>query len=70
MKHILKAAGATPERVTKTLVLLKNIEDFEQVNEIYKSFFATGVYPSRSCFAVKELPKGALVELECVAQLE
>ncbi|GJQ13106.1 hypothetical protein GpartN1_g4897.t1 [Galdieria partita] len=70
MKHILRAAGATPERVTKTLVLLKNIEDFERVNEIYKSFFSSGTYPSRSCFAVKELPKGALVEFECVAQLE
>eukprot|EP00871_Galdieria_phlegrea_P001145 jgi/Galph1/2030/GphlegSOOS_G717.1 len=68
MREILKSAGVTPDRVVKTLVLLKNIEDFGTVNEIYKDFFAGGTYPSRSCFAVKDLPKGALVEFECVAQ--
>lgn len=66
MKAILEEAGYTMDDVTKTTVLLANIADFAAVNEVYSQFFAAP-YPARSCFAVKDLPKGALVEIECIA---
>lgn len=66
MKAILEEAGYTMDDVTKTTVLLANIGDFAAVNEVYSQFFASP-YPARSCFAVKDLPKGALVEIECIA---
>ncbi|MBQ5781741.1 MAG: RidA family protein [Spirochaetaceae bacterium] len=66
MKAILEEAGYTMDDVTKTTVLLANIVDFAAVNEVYSQFFAAP-YPARSCFAVKDLPKGALVEIECIA---
>ena len=66
VKAILEAAGYTCADVVKTTVLLANMEDFATVNGIYAEFF-TAPCPARACFAVKDLPKGALVEIEAIA---
>ena len=66
-KAILQAAGADMTDVVKTTVLLADIADFAAMNEVYAEFF-TEPYPARSAFAVKSVPKGALVEIECIAQ--
>ncbi len=67
LKAVLEAAGTTPEDVVKTTCFLANIEDFAAFNEVYAKTF-TGK-PARSCVAVKDLPKGALVEVEVIAAL-
>lgn len=64
--NILKSQGLTMNNVVKTTVLLADIKDFVTVNEIYATFFKEP-YPARSAFAVKDLPKGALVEIEVIA---
>jgi 2-iminobutanoate/2-iminopropanoate deaminase len=63
---ILDAAGVALDRVVKTTIFLVNIDDFAAVNEVYATHFSAP-YPARSTVAVKELPKGALVEIEAVA---
>ena len=63
---ILAEAGLTMANVVKTTVLLANIEDFAAMNEVYSDFFHEP-FPARSAFAVKAVPKGALVEIECIA---
>lgn len=63
---ILAAAGLSLENVVKTTVFLADMADFGAMNEVYASFFSAP-YPARSAFAVKTLPKGALVEIECIA---
>jgi 2-iminobutanoate/2-iminopropanoate deaminase len=62
----LKQAGTDLAHVVKTTVFLSSITDFAAMNEIYAQFF-TEPYPARSAVAVKDLPKGALVEVEVVA---
>ena len=66
VKNILEAAGYTLANVVKTTVLLADIADFAAMNAIYAEFF-TAPCPARACFAVKDLPKGALVEIEAIA---
>lgn len=66
VKNILEAAGYTCADVVKTTVLLADIADFAAMNAIYAEFF-TAPCPARACFAVKDLPKGALVEIEAIA---
>ena len=63
---ILKVAGLDMSNVVKTTVLLADIADFSAMNEVYAEFIAQP-FPARSAFAVKALPKGALVEIECIA---
>lgn len=63
---ILQSAGLDLKNVVKTTVLLADIADFGAMNEVYAEFFSQP-YPARSAFAVKALPKGALVEIECIA---
>ncbi len=65
-KHILEAAGSDLSQVVKTTVFLSSITDFAAMNEIYAQFFSEP-FPARSAVAVKDLPKGALVEIEVVA---
>ena len=65
---ILKEAGLALGNVVKTTVFLADMSDFAAMNEVYASFF-TAPYPARSAVAVKTLPKGALVEIECIAAL-
>lgn len=64
--NILKQAGTDLAHVVKTTVFLSSITDFAAMNEIYAQFF-TEPYPARSAVAVKDLPKGALVEVEVLA---
>lgn len=66
VKAIVEKAGLTMENVLKVTILLADIDDFAVVNQVYESFF-TGDYPARSCFAVKDLPKGAGIEIEAIA---
>ena len=66
---ILAATGLGLENVVKTTVFLADMGDFAAMNEVYAQFF-TSPYPARSAVAVKTLPKGALVEIECIAVRE
>ncbi len=68
ISNILKAAGTDMSHVVKTTVLLKNIQDFGAMNEVYATFF-TAPYPARSAFQAADIPKGALVEIEAIAIL-
>ncbi len=65
LEEVLKAAGTSFENVIKTVCFLADIEDFAAFNEVYGKYITTA--PSRSCVAVKDLPKGALVEVEVIA---
>ncbi len=64
---VLAAAGSGMDRVIKTTCFLENMEDFASFNEIYAAYFPKK--PARSCVAAKKLPKGALVEVEVVAEV-
>ena len=66
VKAILEEAGSSLGKVLKTTVFLTDMKDFAAVNEVYSTFFSQP-YPARSCFAVKELPLGARVEIEVIA---
>ena len=66
--EILKAAGTDYEHVLKTTCFLADIADFGAFNEVYAKYFTSK--PARSCFAVKDLPKGALCEIEVIAAVE
>ena len=66
MKAILEAAGMSFDNVVKTTVFLADMADFADMNEVYAQFFAAP-FPARSAVAVKTLPKGARVEIECIA---
>ncbi|XP_013861084.1 ribonuclease UK114 [Austrofundulus limnaeus] len=68
MGEILKAAGCNFNNVVKTTVLLKDINDFNTVNEVYKTFFSSN-FPARAAYQVAALPRGGLVEIEAVAVL-
>ncbi|XP_062265493.1 2-iminobutanoate/2-iminopropanoate deaminase isoform X2 [Platichthys flesus] len=66
MGEILKAAGCGYTNVVKTTVLLADINDFNSVNEVYKTFFSSN-FPARAAYQVAALPRGGLVEIEAVA---
>ncbi|KAA6513011.1 RidA family protein [Helicobacter pylori] len=66
IKAILKEVGLGMDSVVKTTILLKNLDDFAVVNEIYGSYFKEP-YPARATFQVAKLPKDALVEIEAIA---
>ncbi|XP_073488125.1 2-iminobutanoate/2-iminopropanoate deaminase isoform X3 [Aquarana catesbeiana] len=68
MGEILKAAGCDYSNVVKTTVLLADINDFNDVNEVYKQFFKIN-HPARAAYQVAALPKGGRVEIEAVAVL-
>ena len=65
-RAILEEAGLTMNDVVKTTVLLADIADFAAMNAVYSEFFSEP-FPARSAFAVRDVPKGALVEIECIA---
>ena len=64
---ILEAEGSGFEKVIKTGCYLSDIADFAAFNEVYAKYFVSK--PARSCFAVKDLPKGALCEIEVIAEV-
>ena len=68
IQAILEEAGLTMANVVKTTVFMADMADFADMNSVYAEFF-TEPYPARSAVAVKTLPKGALVEIEVVAEL-
>ncbi len=63
---VLNEAGLTLDNVVKTTVFLADMKDFQSMNEVYGQHF-TAPYPARSAVAVKDLPKGVLVEVEVIA---
>ena len=65
-RNILREAGTDLTHVVKTTVFLSDMDNFAAMNEVYAEFFQQP-YPARSAVAVKTLPKGALVEIECIA---
>lgn len=69
IKQILATEGLEMNNVVKVTVLLRNINDFAAVNEVYAQFF-NAPYPARSAFAVAALPKGADIEIEAIAVKE
>lgn len=70
VQAVLAAAGLSPEHVVKTTVFLKDLGDFAVMNELYAGVFAAAgnVPPARSTVQVAALPKGSLVEIECLAR--
>lgn len=66
VRSILEEAGLSMENVVKTTVFLADLNDFVAMNGIYESFFAKP-FPARSCIQVAGIPKGAKVEIECIA---
>ncbi|MBV9256850.1 MAG: RidA family protein [Ktedonobacteraceae bacterium] len=66
LQAVLESAGASLKSVIKTTVFLARMSDFQAMNAIYASYF-TDTAPARSTVAVAELPRKALVEIECVA---
>ena len=68
LKAVLEASGTSLKKAVKTTCFLSNMDDFAKFNEVYAEYFTEK--PARSCVAVKELPKGALVEVEVIAEKE
>ena len=68
LSNLLEAAGTNMDNVVKTTCFLADIADFGAFNEVYAKYFTSK--PARSCFAVKDLPKGALCEIEVIAAVE
>lgn len=68
LTHVLEAAGSSLAHVVKTTIFLAEMSDFAVVNEIYGRYF-TETTPARSTVAVKALPRGAVVEIEAVAEV-
>ncbi|HBN13041.1 MAG TPA: regulator [Clostridiales bacterium] len=64
---LLTAAGTSIDKVVKTTCYLSDMNDFSTFNEVYEKYFISK--PARSCVAVKEIPKGALVEIETICEL-
>ncbi len=65
LSAVLSAAGSSLEKVVKTTCYLRNMEDFADFNAVYGEYFVGK--PARSCVAVRELPKGVLVEVDTIA---
>lgn len=69
LQAVLTEAGCTPQQVVRTTVFLADLSDFAKVNAIYAEVFGSGVSPARACVEVAALPKGARVEIDCIALL-
>ena len=69
VKAILAEAGTSLDKVVKTLVFLKDMNDFADMNEVYAKYFSANP-PARSCVQAGKLPKDALVEIEVIAIVE
>ena len=68
VKALLEASGTSMDKVVKTVVFIKNMDDFAKVNEIYSEYF-TENFPARSCVEVARLPKDVLIEMEAIAEI-
>ncbi len=67
LKAVLEAAGSSTAKVVKTTVFLKDLNDFNAMNEVYAKYFDAATAPARSTIQVARLPKDSLVEIEAVA---
>ena len=67
---VLNAGGARAEDVIKTTIYLTDLKNFKTVNDIYSDFFNVENPPARACVEVSSLPKGVLIEIDCVAFLD
>ena len=68
VKNLIEASGGSMNKVVKTGVFIKSMNDFAKINEIYAEFF-TEPYPARSCVEVARLPKDVLLEIETIVEL-
>ena len=68
LKNLIEASGSSMDKVVKTTVFIKDMNDFGKINDIYKDFF-TSDFPARSCVEVARLPKDVLIEIEAIATL-
>jgi len=69
LKAVLTASGASLEDVIKTTIFLTDLNNFQIVNDIYSEFFQHEPSPARACVEVSSLPKGVLIEIDCVAYI-
>ncbi len=67
MKNLVEAAGSSMDRVLKTTVFIKEMNDFAAINEVYAELFPEP-YPARSCVEVARLPKDVMLEIEVIAE--
>jgi len=70
LSAVLNAGGAKIEDVIKTTIYLTDLNNFQIVNKIYSEFFSNENPPARACVEVSSLPKGVLIEIDCVAFLD
>lgn len=68
LRAILETAGSGMDKILKTTVFLKDMEDFAAMNAVYAEFFGAGGYPARSAVQVARLPRDAMVEIEAIAE--
>jgi len=69
VKAVLEETGSSFDKVLKTTVFIKDMNDFAKMNAVYAKYFTEGAYPSRSAVEVARLPKDVLVEIETIAYL-
>lgn len=69
VERVVASCGGTRANVVKTTVMLRDFDEFAQMNEVYRAFFGTP-YPARSAFGVSGLAAGARVEIEAIAVIE
>lgn len=69
LNNLIEASGSSMDKVVKTTVFIKDMNDFGKINDIYKDFF-TSDFPARSCVEVARLPKDVLIEIEAIATVE
>ena len=69
LKNLIEASGSSMDKVVKTTVFIKDMNDFGKINDIHKDFF-TSDFPARSCVEVARLPKDVLIEIEAIATVE
>ena len=67
LSNLLMAAGTSMDKVIKTTVFIKDMNDFAAINQIYQEFF-NGDFPARSCVEVARLPKDVKIEMEVIAE--
>ena len=66
---VINAAGGDNSNVIRTTIYLKDLNDFSKVNQIYAETFNSKVSPARACVEISNLPKGAKIEIDCIAWL-
>lgn len=66
LKNVVEGCGYSMDEIVKVTIFLINMSDFDEVNEVFQSYFSDGKYPARSTVAVKELPGGQGVEIDAI----